>query len=98
VRSEKILVTRAGRGVFVEAVSPDSILLVIRHIPETREFVALRVQGAGSARSFRRGRLLWSQAEQEWFVGTDTVDYGSHPSSIAMERDYKAWTRRERGY
>lgn len=95
---ETVLVTRGARGVYLEAVSPDSSLLIIHHVPDTREFVALRVQGLGNARSFRRGRLLWSQAEREWFVGADTVDYGSHPSSVTMEREFRAWTQRKRGY
>jgi hypothetical protein len=98
IRGETTRVSRSGDDVYVEAASPDSSLLVIQHNPETREFVALRVQGLGSARSFRRGRLLWSQAEQEWFVGADTVDYGSHPSSVTMEREYRAFTQRERGF
>ena len=98
IAEDKVLITQDGHHVFVEAVDADSSLLVIRHVPDTKEFVALRVQGSGSARSFRRGKLLWSQAEQEWFVGTDTVDYGSHPSSIAIEKEYRAFTKRERGY
>lgn len=98
IRGGNATLTHDADGLYVEAVSPDSNLLVIRHDPDTREFVALRVQGMGSALSFRRGRLLWSQAEREWFIGTDTLDYGSHPSSVKMERDYRAFTRRERGY
>lgn len=98
LRGETTVVSRDNAAVYVEAVATDSSILVIRHIPDTREFVALRVQGMGSARSFRRGRLLWSQAEREWFVGADTLDYGSHPSSVKMEREYRAFTRRERGY
>jgi hypothetical protein len=98
IRSDKVVVSQDARKVIVEAISPDSSLLVIRHNPDNREFVAMRVQAGGSARSFRRGRLLWSQAEQEWFVGADTVDYGSHPTSVSMEKDYRTWTKRERGY
>lgn len=98
IRGETAALTRDEEGVYVEAVTPDSSLLVIHHDPATREFVAMRVQGLGSALSFRRGRLLWSQAEREWFIGADTLDYGSHPSSVKMERDYRAFTRRERGY
>lgn len=98
IRNDKVVVSQDARRVIVEAISPDSSLLVIRHNPDTREFVAMRVQAGGSARSFRRGRLLWSQTEQEWFVGADTVDYGSHPSSVLMEKDYRTWTKRERGY
>lgn len=93
-----VVVSHDGDEVYLEAVAPDSSLLVVRHAPDNRSFVALRVQGEGSARSFRRGRLLWSQAEREWFVGSDTVDYGSHPSSVEMEAAYRAWSKRERGY
>ncbi len=98
IADNKVVVTQDGRHVLLEAVDADSSLLVIRHTPDNREFVAMRVQGSGSARTFRRGRLLWSQSEQEWFVGTDTVDYGSDPSSIAIEKEYRAFTKRERGY
>jgi len=98
IRGETVVVSRDGDELYIEALAPDSSLLVIHHVPQTREFVALRVQGMGSARSFRRGRLLWSQAEREWFVGADTLDYGSHPSSVRMEKEFRAWTRRERGY
>ncbi len=98
IRGETVVVSHDGDDVYLEAVAPDSSLLVVRHAPDSRTFVALRVQGEGSARSFRRGRLLWSQAEGEWFVGSDTVDYGSHPSSVEMEDAYRAWSKRERGY
>jgi hypothetical protein len=98
LRGETVIVSDDGDELYVEAVSSDSSLLVIHHVPTMREFVAMRVQGMGSSRSFRRGRLLWSEAEREWFVGADTVDYGSHASSVKMERDYRAFTQRERGY
>lgn len=97
LRDDVARVTRADGHVMIEAADADSSLLVVRHKPESREFVAMLVQGGG-VRSFRRGRLLWSQAEREWFVGSDTVDYGSHPSSVEMEKTYRAWTRAERGY
>lgn len=98
IRSEKTLVSRDDEAVLVEVASADSSLMVIRHTPDTRSFVAMRVQSGGSALSFRRGRLLWSQPEREWFVGSDTVDYGSHPSSTALQESYRAWTKEERGF
>jgi hypothetical protein len=91
-------VSREGGRIFVEAVEADSNLLVIRHVPGASSFIALRIQGHGHARSFRRGTLLWSEAEKEWFVGADTVDYGSHPSSQSMEKEFRRWTKKERGY
>ena len=89
---------RTPEAVYIEAAAADSSLWIIRHDPRAQSFVALRVQGQGHARSFRRGRLLWSSTENEWFVGADTVDYGSDPSSRAMERDFRRWTLKERGY
>ncbi len=93
-----VALTRLDGSVYVEAVEPDSSLLIIRHLPRELGFIALRVQGQGHSRSFRRGRLLWSNAEKEWFVGADTVDYGSHPSSKAMEESFRRWTKKTRGY
>ena len=93
-----VVVTPDGPAVLLEAVWPDSSLLVLRHLPSARTFTAMRVQAGGSAMSFRRGRLLWSEAEREWFVGADTLDYGAHPSSEALERAYRAFTKRERGF
>ena len=92
------LLTRTEDGLYIEAASSDSSLWIIRHVPRTQSFVALRVQGQGHSRSFRHGRLLWSQAEGEWFVGADTVDYGSDPGSRAMEASFRKWTLKERGY
>lgn len=98
IRDMKGVVTRENGVVFVEAAAPDSAIMVIRHAPDQKSFVALRVEGDGQSRAFRRGRLLWSQAEGEWFVASDTIDYGSDPSSIRMEREFREKTRKERGY
>ncbi|HEX2612153.1 MAG TPA: hypothetical protein VHO02_00980 [Fibrobacteria bacterium] len=84
--------------VYVEAAAPDSSLLVIRHAPDERAFVAMRVESGGQSRSFRHGRLLWSQEEGEWFVASDTIDYGSDPASLRMEKAFREKTRKERGY
>ena len=99
LRDEAVaVVSPDGPATLVEAVWPDSSLLVFRHLPGNRSFTAMRVQAGGSAMSFRRGRLVWSETEREWFVGADTIDYGTHPTSEALERTYRAFTKRERGF
>ncbi len=98
LRDMKGFLTRAGDTIFIEAAFPDSSLLVIRHLPDQRAFVAMRVEGGGLTHSFRHGRLLWSQAEEEWFITADTVDYGAKPSSRRMEQAFRERTQRERGY
>lgn len=90
--------TRQGGLVTVEVATPDSNMVIIRHDAERQKFVAMRVQAAGGALSFQRGRLLWSRADGEWFVTADTLDYGSHPSSLEAEKAFRAWTQAERGY
>lgn len=92
-----VTLSRDGGVVLLEAAWPDSSLLVLRHEPSTLAFTLMRVQ-AGGARSFRRGRLVWSNAEREWFIGADTLDYGAHPSSGALEQSYRGFTKRERGF
>jgi hypothetical protein len=98
LQDAKASLTRADGALYIEAADSDSSLWIVRHDPRQQAFVALRVQGQGHARSFRRGRLVWSSAEGEWFVGADTVDYGSDPSSISMEASFREWTLKERGY
>lgn len=90
--------TRVGDEVYLETATPDSNLLILHHNTGRQSFVAMRVQGAGQSRSFQRGRLLWSRAESEWFISADTVDYGSDPSSLKLEEDFRNWTREKRGY
>jgi len=83
---------------FLEAATPDSNLLVVRQKPGDSTYIALRVQGPGHAKSFRRGKLLWSVTENEWFTASDTLDYGSHPLSKGLEKQLRAITKQERGY
>ena len=98
LQDAKAMLSQTPEGIYLEAADSDSSLWIIRHIPRSQSFVAMRVVGTGHSRSFRRGRLLWSQAEGEWFVGADTVDYGSDPRSQAMEAAFRSWTLKERGY
>jgi hypothetical protein len=94
------MVTESGNGknVFLEAAAPDSNLTVLRHNLGDGSFVAMNVQGRGHSISFRRGKLIWSQEESEWFPASDSVDYGTRPESKAMEREFREWTKGRRGY
>jgi hypothetical protein len=82
----------------LEAVAPDSNLTVLRHNLADGSFIAMSVFGRGHSRSYRRGKLIWSQQESEWFPASDSVDYGSRQDSKAMEEKFRAWTRTQRGY
>jgi hypothetical protein len=88
----------AGKGVFLEAASPDSNLIVVRHDLGDGSFLAMNVQGRGHAVSFRHGKLIWSEGEGEWFPASDSVDYGARPESKAMEAGFREWTKGKRGY
>ena len=90
--------TGSGGDVFVEAASPDSNLTVLRHNPGDGSFIAMNVQGRGHAVSFRRGKLIWSKEESEWFPASDSVDYGTRQESKAMEAEFREWTKGRRGY
>lgn len=94
----KAIWSQRGELRFVEAVSSDSSLLIIRQNLRDSSFISMRVQGPGHAKSFRRGRLLWSPAEQEWFTASDTLDYGGHPTSKRIEAEQREFTQARRGY
>ena len=88
----------AGKSVFIEAAAPDSTLTVLRHDLNSGSFVAMNVAGQGHSVSFRRGKLIWSQDEAEWFPASDSVDYGGKAESKEMEKGFREWTKRVRGY
>ena len=88
----------SGKTVFIEAATPDSSLTVLRHDLNTGSFVAMNVAGQGHSVSFRRGKLIWSQDEAEWFPASDSVDYGAKAESKEMEKGFREWTKARRGY
>lgn len=100
LHGKTVLMTESGLGknVYIEAAGPDSSLTVLRHDLAGGGFTAMSVQARGHALSFRRGALLWSQDEEEWFPASDSVDYGTRPESKAMEAEFRAWTKARRGY
>jgi hypothetical protein len=87
-----------ARTLYLEASSPDSNLTVLKHDLNSGRFVAMHVAGKGHSISFRRGTLIWSQEEKEWFPASDSVDYGTRPESKAMEAEFREWTKSRRGY
>ncbi len=91
-------INNGREDIYLEAVSPDSSLFILKQYPTTSQFIAMNVQGPGHALSFRRGKLLWSEVEKEWFVAADSIDYGNHAPSKAMENEFRAWTKKHRGY
>ncbi|HKP97128.1 MAG TPA: hypothetical protein VJ385_15370 [Fibrobacteria bacterium] len=100
LEGEAAMVTEgdADRSVFLEAATPDSNLTVLRHNLKDGSFIAMNVQGRGHSVTFRRGKLIWSRDESEWFPASDSVDYGTRPESKAMEREFREWTKGRRGY
>lgn len=99
LEGRKTVYTQATpRVIYLEAASADSNLIVVRHNTVSGKFVAMNVQGRGHSLSFRRGMLIWSSDEKEWFPASDSVDYGTREESKAMEKEFRAWTKEKRGY
>jgi hypothetical protein len=90
--------TASPKTIYLEAAAPDSNLIVIRHSLADGNFIAMSVLGRGHSRSYRHGRLLWSETESVWFPASDSVDYGSRDESKVMEEKFRDWTRTHRGY
>lgn len=100
LQGKTAFITESGTDsiLFLEAAGDDSDMTILRHDLGDSGFIAMSVQGRGHALSFRRGKLLWSEDEQEWFPASDSVDYGTRAESKAMESEFRAWTKSLRGY
>ncbi|MEN9353161.1 MAG: hypothetical protein RL318_486 [Fibrobacterota bacterium] len=81
--------TRSEGAIWLEALLPDSTLLVVRHDTASENFGSMRIQNRSSIPTFRHGRLLWSQTEQAWFTASDSLDYGDRPASKALLEHYR---------
>ncbi len=97
-RSAMVSESGTVKTVFVEASTPDSNLTVLRHDLGSGNFVSMNIAGHGHSVSFRRGKLIWSKDEAEWFPASDSVDYGTRPESKEMEKGFREWTKERRGY
>jgi len=86
------VVTMEGDVRWIEALLPESTLVVVRHDLRTQTFASLRTQGSSIAPTFRHGTLLWSQSEKQWFATGDSVDYGEHAHSRELLRCYRELT------
>lgn len=74
----------------MSALAPDSTFMLLEHDTRRGKFHSLRVQRSNIHPVFRRGTLLWSPAENAWFIVSDTTDYGQDPSSVAFQARARA--------
>lgn len=100
LEQQNMLITESGVGknLYLEGATQDSGVIVIQHDLSDDRFIVMSVQGKGHSRSFRRGKLIWSKDEEEWFPASDSVDYGSREDSKNMEAKFRDWTKARRGY
>ena len=91
------VVTMEGDVRWVEALLPESTLVVIRHDLRTQEFNSLRTQSSSVAPSYRHGKLLWSETEKQWFASEASVDYGDAPASQTLSERYRTLTASRKG-
>lgn len=91
------LVTVQGGVRWIEAALPESTLVVVRHDLASQDFVLLRTKSSNAAPSFRFGKLLWSQPEQQWFPTGDSVDYGDRAVSQELVASYRQLVKDRRG-
>lgn len=83
------LVTMQGGVRWIEAELPESTLVVVRHDLSDSSFVLLRTKSSNATPTFRFGKLLWSQPEQQWFPTADSIDYGDLPVSSQLVSSYR---------
>jgi hypothetical protein len=91
-------VSDAGAKRYIEALSPEGEITVIMHDLLKKVYVSLNVKGHSSVVTYRSGDLRWSAAEHEWFTANNAIDYGEKDASVAMQKAYREWTQKTRGF
>lgn len=85
--------TEPAGVVWLEAVLPDSSVVVIRHDRPHATYVRLHAQSRNELPSCQFGGIKWSPIENQWFTVSDSVDYGDRGVSSATLADYRGWLR-----
>jgi hypothetical protein len=91
-----VMVTDAGKRRYIEALSPEGDITVIRQ--EGQRFISFIVKGHSTVVTYRYGSIQWSAAEKEWFTAGDTIDYGEKDAMTAMQKAFREWTKQVRGF
>ena len=91
-----VWVTQAGEKRYIEAYSPKGEIVVIMH--EGNRYVSFIVQEQSAVVTYRYGDIRWSAAEREWFTANNTIDYGEKEQTVAMQHEYRTWTKETRGF
>lgn len=87
----RIMTTSDGSARWLEAVLPDSSIVVVRHDLAQGSFARLHAQSRSELPGCRFGRLRWSPAETRWFSVSDSVDYGNSGVRDSILHAYRDW-------
>ncbi len=96
LKDQKVIVTDTGDRIYIEALAENGDITVIAHT--ANEYISLMVREHSSVVTYRYGNIHWSAAEREWFTLNNKIDYGSLDFTVAMQNEYRAWTKENRGF
>lgn len=87
----RVLLTEDGRITWIEAVLPDSSVVVVRHDRKSGAYAKLQAQERSEHPACQYGRLEWSAPERQWFTASDSVDYGDRGVAQGTLVAYRDW-------
>ena len=96
LEGQKVIVTDAGDQTYIEALAENGDITVISHMGN--DYISFMVREHSSVVTYRYGNIHWSSAEREWFTHNNKIDYGSEDFAVAMQKEYRAWTKENRGF
>jgi hypothetical protein len=93
-----VCVSDAGAKRYIEALSPDGEITVIMHDQRKKMYISFTVKEHSAVVAYRFGEMRWSAAEHEWFTANNAIDYGERDFTVAMQKEYREWTRQRHGF
>lgn len=79
---------------YIELLSQDSSLVVIRHELNNNDFHSMRMTKNGETTIYQHGILQRVDKTSEWFSMDEVLDYGEDPRSKQLNSEYRHWRNR----
>jgi len=85
---------RAHRGItynYIEFLTPESSLVVVRHDIETGLFNRMEMLQYGESENYRNGEINRLNSSAEWFTTRENPSHGAQEESKDLKNDYREW-------
>jgi hypothetical protein len=98
LHGQRVRLTQTEAIRYIEGVADDSTISVVMHDPAANRYIECIGKENSAVVTYRIGDIHWSSSEKEWFTANNRIDYGENDSAVAMQKEYREWSKQTRGF